>query len=398
MSNSKATKFPADGTVARRVAVLVDTSTSWGRRIIEGVHRYQSVHANWQLFVEPRGVEQRRWLPPGWRGDGVIARVGFPELAEQLKQLAVPVINVSGIDVPGADFPRVVTDQRRSARMAAEHLLDCGFRHFGYFSLLGLDYVAAHQRAFRELVEDAGFHCSGYAAQPREAGEESEWTIDAERLTRWLRSLPKPVAILTWNTGSAREVVYACTAAGLKIPEEVSVMSGSDDDLFCKVAPVPISAVNPAAEEIGYRAAQELDQLMRDPGASPLADVQIPPLGVVARQSTETLAVEDAALVKALRYIREDPARAMRVDDVAQHAGMCRRTLEQRFNKLLGRSPAAEIRRVRIERAIGLLQTTDLPVSVVAEKSGFSTAEYMASVFRTHLQVAPLHYRKRGKQ
>jgi LacI family transcriptional regulator len=217
MTVPKATKLPVTTAVARRVAVLVDTSTSWGRRIIEGVHRYQSVHANWQLFVEPRGVEQRRWLPAGWRGDGVIARVGFPELAEQLKQLAVPVINVSGIDVPGADFPRVVTDQRGSARMAAEHLLACGFRHFGYFSLLGLDYVAAHQRAFRELVESVGCDCSGYAAQPREAGDESEWTIDAERLTRWLLSLPKPVAILTWNTGSAREVVYACTAAGLKL-------------------------------------------------------------------------------------------------------------------------------------------------------------------------------------
>jgi LacI family transcriptional regulator len=380
-----------------RVAVLVDTSTSWGRRIIEGVHRYQSVHANWQLFVEPRGIEQRRWLPPGWKGDGVIARVGFPELAEQLKELRVPVINVSGIELPDVDFPRVVTDQEESARMAAEHLLDCGFRNFGYFSLLGLDYVAAHQQAFREIVKDAGYPCSGYAAQPNPGTDEPEWTIDVGRLTRWLLALPKPVAVLTWNTSSARELLYACAAAGLKVPEEVSVMSGSDDDLFCKVAPVPISAVNPAAEEIGYRAAAELDLMMTRTGAAPPADVQIPPLGVVTRQSTETLAVEDQALVKALRYIRQDPARAMRVDDVAQHAGLCRRTLEQRFNKLLGRSPAAEIRRVRIERAIELLQHTELPVSAVAEKSGFSTAEYMASVFRTHLHVAPLHYRKRGK-
>lgn len=381
----------------KRVAVLVDTSTSWGRRIIEGVHRYQRVNADWQLFVEPRGVEQRRWLPQGWKGDGVIARVGFPELAEQLKQLAVPVINVSGIELPGVDFPRVVTDQGESARMAAEHLLDCGFRNFGYFSLLGLDYVAAHQQAFREIVKEAGYSCSGYAAQPSPGTEEPEWTIDVSRLTRWLRALPKPVAVLTWNTSSARELLYACAAAGLKVPEEVSVMSGSDDDLFCKVAPVPISAVNPAAEEIGYRAAAELDLMMTRPGDEAPADVQIPPLGVVTRQSTETLAVEDKALVKALRFIREDPARAMRVDDVAHHAGLCRRTLEQRFNKLLGRSPAAEIRRVRIDRAIELLQRTELPVSVVAEKSGFSTAEYMASVFRTHLNVAPLHYRKRGK-
>jgi LacI family transcriptional regulator len=62
---------------------------------------------------------------------------------------------------------------------------------------------------------------------------------------------------------------------------------------------------------------------------------------------------------------------------------------------MLGRSPASEIRRVRIERAIDLLQRTKLPVSVVAEKSGFSTAEYMASVFRSQLDAAPMSFRKR---
>jgi LacI family transcriptional regulator len=158
---------------------------------------------------------------------------------------------------------------------------------------------------------------------------------------------------------------------------------------------VPISAVNPAAEEIGFRAAERLDQLMNRKRATGRKDILIPPLGVVTRQSTETLAVEDPSLVKALRYIREDPARAMRVSDVAAHAGLCRRALEQRFLRMLGRSPASEIRRVRIERAIDLLQRTKLPVSVVAEKSGFSTAEYMASVFRSQLDAAPMSFRKR---
>jgi LacI family transcriptional regulator len=380
---------------SRRVAVLVDTSTSWGRRIIEGLHQYESEHSRWQLFVEPRGVEQRRWLPPGWTGDGVIARVGFPELADQLQKLGLPVVNVSGIELPGVDFPRVITNQREAARMAADHFLNSGFRHFGYFSLLGLDYVAEHQQTFRAIAEAEGCDCSLYAAASLLGAAESDWMLDLDRLVEWLESLPKPVAILTWNTGSARELLYACAAAGMKVPEEVSVMSGSDDDLFCKVAPVPISAVNPAAEEIGFRAAERLDQLMNRKRASGRKDILIPPLGVVTRQSTETLAVEDPSLVKALRYIREDPARAMRVGDVAAHAGLCRRALEQRFLRILGRSPASEIRRVRIERAIDLLQRTKLPVSVVAEKSGFSTAEYMASVFRSQLDAAPMSFRKR---
>ncbi|MEY4242550.1 MAG: hypothetical protein RLZZ245_135 [Verrucomicrobiota bacterium] len=380
---------------SRRVAVLVDTSTSWGRRIIEGVHQYESHHSRWHLFVEPRGVEQRRWLPEGWKGDGVIARVGFQELATQLVGLNLPVVNVSGIQLPGVDFPRVVTDQKVSAKMAADHFLNSGFRSFGYFSLVGLDYVAEHQQSFRRIVEGSGCECAMYEEIPQMGSSEPDWTLDLELLGKWLVSLPKPAAVLTWNTSSAREVVYACVAAGLKVPEEVSVMSGSDDNLFCKVAPIPISAVNPAAEDIGLRAAAHLDSMMSQPKSAVQRQILIPPLGVVTRQSTETLAVADPALVRALRFIREDPSQPLRVSDVAASAGLCRRALEQRFAKMLGRTPAEEIRRVRIDRAIDLLQRTSLPVSLVAEKSGFSTAEYMASVFRSHLNVAPTSFRKR---
>ncbi|MFM7181224.1 MAG: substrate-binding domain-containing protein [Verrucomicrobiales bacterium] len=383
--------------IAPQVAVLVDTSTSWGRGIIEGVHQYQSQNKEWRLFVEPRGMDQRRWLPAGWKGDGVIARVGFPELVGQLQELRIPVVNVSGIRLPGCDFPRIHSNLAEAARMAAEHLFSSGFKNFAYFSLSGLDYVDEHKEAFRKVLEKTGHTCALYEAKPQLGGAEPEWTTDLDRLAAWLKALPKPVAIFTWNTSAAREVIFGCFRGGLKVPEEVSVMSGSDDDLFCKVAPVPISAVKNAAEEIGFHAAGCLDQMMNRPQARKPKDMRFSPLGIVVRQSTETLAIDDPALVRALRHIREDPAREMSVGEVAKQSGLCRRTLEQRFAKTLGRSPAAEIRRVRIELAIHLLQSSRLSVSTIAEKSGFTTAEYMATIFRKHLGVAPLSLRRPAK-
>lgn len=380
-------------TDTKRVAVLVDTSTTWGREVIAGIHRYSRGKHGWQLFVEPRGMEQRRWLPPGWKGDGVIARVGFSDLAKRLRALKLPVVNVSGIALPRVDFPRVVSDQVAAAGMAAGHLMERGFKHFAYFSLLGLEYVAEHQQAFVDSLRLAGHGCEVYAVQPQ-MGAEPDWNLDMKRLGKWLSALPKPLAVFTWNSSSARDLIYACMHAGLAVPEEVAVLSGSDDDLFCEVTPVPISAVRLGCEQIGYRAAEELDEMMGIPGHVPPGDVLIPPQGVVDRRSTDTLAVEDPAMVKALRFIRENPARIMQVDDVARHAGLCRRALELRFQQLLGRSPASEIRRVRMDRAIELLQRTTLPVAAVAERSGFSSPEYMASVFRAHLGTTPLHYRK----
>jgi LacI family transcriptional regulator len=377
----------------KRVAVLVDTSTMWGREVIAGVHRYSVERGGWQLFVEPRGVEQRhRWLPQQWRGDGVIARVGFPELATQLKSLRMPVVNVSGIELPKVKFPRVVSDQVAAAEMAAQHLLERGFRNFAYFSLLGIHYVAAHQQAFSRALARAGHTCSVFEAPPN-VGAEPDWNLDIKRIGHWLSSQPKPLAAFVWNTSSARELLYACAAAGLSVPLEVAVLSGSDDDLFCEVAPVPISAVRLPAATIGYRAALALDQMMKHAGTKSPADVLIPPLGVCVRQSTDTLAVEDPAMGNALHYIRGNASGPINVDDVARHTGICRRTLEQKFRALLGFSPASEIRRVRISRAIELLRLSNLPIGEVAERAGFRSAEYMSAVFRNHLGASPSSYR-----
>ncbi len=387
-------KKPAKSTkVPKRVAILVDTSTMWGRDMIAGIHRYSKERGNWELFVEPRGLEQRRWLPPEWKGDGVIARVGFVDLAKRLKQMKLPVVNVSAITLPKVNFPRVISDQVAAAGLAAEHLLARGFRSFGYFSLLGLEYVMEHQRAFGDALRIAGHRCEVFAVQPH-LGSEPTWNLDMKRLGIWLKRLPKPLAVFTWNSSSARDLIYACQRSGLAVPEEIAVLSGSDDDLFCEVTPVPISAMQLGSDQIGYRAAAELDQMMSNPNAKPAAEVLIAPRGLMERRSTDTLAVEDAAMVKALRFIREDPSRVMTVTDVARSAGLCRRALELRFQNLLGRSPAAEIRRVRIDHAIHLLQHTNLSVGTVAERSGFSSPEYMASVFRSQLATSPMNFRK----
>ena len=386
-------KVLRDRKPAFRVAVLVDTSTMWGRDLIAGVQRYSREVGGWQLFVEPRGIEQRRrWLPAGWKGDGVIARVGFPELATQLRALRLPVVNVSGIELAGVNFPRVMADQDAAAKMAAEHLLERGFRDFAYFIIEGVSYVEAHYRAFARALAKAGCSCSVFEAPPN-LGAEPDWNLDIGRLGKWLSNLPKPLAVFAWNASSARELLYACEAAGLSVPMEVAVLSGSDDDLLCEISTVPISAVRQAAEEIGYGAARALDRMMRKREAKPPPNSRISPLGVSVRQSTDTLAMRDAVVVKALRFVQSEFASPITVDEVARHSGICRRSLEMRFRAALGFSPASEIRRMRIKRAIELLRLSNLPVGEVAARSGFQSAEYMSACFRKHLGTSPSSYR-----
>jgi LacI family transcriptional regulator len=382
----------AAGRPFRRVAVLVDTSTTWGRDLVTGIQNYARTHGPWQTFLEPRGIEERIQVPRGWRGHGVVARVGRPEMVRDLKALGIPVVNVSGIHLPGADFPRVVSDLTASGGLAARYFLERGYRSFAYFSLVGLRYVATHREAFASALRKAGHGCAVFAVRPRR-GAETDWNIDLTRLGAWLTGLPRPVAALTWNAGSSRQVLYACQAAGLLVPEDVAILSGTDDRLMCEFSHIPLSGVQVAARQIGQRAAELLDRLMQG-AAAPRTDLLVPPLGVTTRQSTDTLAIPDPVLVKAMSFIRASAPQAFRVADVARHAGVSRRLLELKFREKLGRAPAEEIRRAHFERAKELLATTDLPIPDVAQASGFGSPEYLAAVFATRLRTTPLRYRR----
>ncbi|NLF99670.1 MAG: helix-turn-helix domain-containing protein [Lentisphaerae bacterium] len=375
-----------------RIGVLVETATTWGRNVFVGIQKYVDRHAPWLIYIDPRGGEEPLSLPHGWRGDGVIARIVNPSLARELLASGIPTVNVSGIRLPENPFPCVTSDLTASGRMAADYFLERGFRSFAYFSLFGLHYVAAHQEAFAARLGEAGFGCAVYAVRPRQ-GAQPNWNLDLAELGAWLASLPRPVAVLTWNASSSREVLFACQVADLLVPEEVAILSGSDDDLLCTLAHIPISGIQVSAEQIGYRAAQWLDGLMRKrkPQRHTLL---IPPAGITARRSSDTLAIDDPALAKAIRFIRTHAERPITVTDVAAQAGLSRRALERRFETALGRTPAAEIRRCRMEQAKTLLETTDLPVPDVAEQSGFGSPEYLAAVFRRAFGLTPLKYRR----
>ena len=370
----------------------MDTSSSWGRRIIRGIDNYALQNGPWQLFLEARGLEDDHGLPPRWQGDGIIARVGSPRMAEELAALRLPTVNVSNIVLPRDFFPRVSTDLTVSAQLAVEHFLDRGFRSFGYFSLVGLSYDSAQREAFVSALQAAGHVCSVYSVKPRK-GAEPDWNLDLVELSEWLKTLPKPVGILAWNASSSREVVYACQLADLLIPEEVAVLSGSDDDMLCECVHPAISGIMAAAESIGHLAAELLHQLMAGKKRK-VKSLLVPSQKITARQSTDTLAIQDPALVKALSFIRQNAARPIQVNDVARHAGISRRILELRFMQHLKRSPAMEIRRCHLERAKRLLAETEMPVPDVAEAAGFGSPEYLAYAFKQGTGVSPLQFRK----
>ncbi|OGV68314.1 MAG: hypothetical protein A2283_13455 [Lentisphaerae bacterium RIFOXYA12_FULL_48_11] len=375
------------------VAVVVDTTDEWGRSIVRGIGNYSRACGSWRVWLWSWGRNAPMPLPAKWDGHGIIAGVYNHDLARALSAIRKPIVNISASRIQDVNLPRVTTDIRAAACLAAEYLLDCGLRHFAYYGLHSDIYVQNYCQEFVSALGRAGCECRVF-----DSGGETDPSVDSDvrqcALTSWLKALPKPVGVLAWPTLYARQVVNACRDAELNVPEQVAVLAGDEDNVLCDVCYPSLSGVALNSERIGYEAAALLERLMHG-GHKPRKPVLIEPVGVVTRQSTDTLAIDDADVARAVAFIRDNVTKPIGVGDVLRSVSLSRRRLELRFRDVLGRTPAAEIRRVHLERAKQLLAETNMSVSAVAAGSGFGSSEYLSRIFKRDTGLTPHKYRDR---
>lgn len=376
------------------VALIIETSLGSGRDILRGVARYVREHEPWSLYHEPHGLEESipQWISR-WKGDGIIARIQTRSMAKVLSTCRIPVVDVLGV-VPDLRFPLVHVDNAAIARLAAEHLLERGFRQFGFF---GIDEIWSDQRhaAFRTAVERVQRDVPLYRL-PRDASGRRSWERSENKLARWITSLPKPAGVMVCSDQRGQQFLEACRRAGVSVPDELAVVGVDNDEPLCEVCLPPLSSVNPGHERVGYEAAALLERLVKG-AASPKEPALLKPNDVVTRLSSDVLAVPDPAVSTALRLIREQAHLRVRIDAIAREVGLSRSALQRRFRALLNRSIHQEIVSVRIKYARELLTKTDLTLAVVAEKSGFCAQEYLGACLKQHLGKTPAQVRAESR-
>ena len=377
------------------VALLVETSTSWGRQIVRGICDYAFHHGGWHFHLEPHGRYEEVSLPAGWRGDGVIGRITTERLAKQLVAQGIAAVNVSCYEFETARIPVCTCDEEAIGTMAADYLLRRGHRNFAYFG----DSMRRHYNdrlgnSFISYLGSKGFPCN-ICKLPAKLGRTSHWSDSRKWLESWLRSLPKPLGLLVWNDVRGRQITEACRHCGIRVPADVAIVSGGLDDLLGEISRPPLTAVDPSARQVGFVAASILDKLMN--GETPQAfHTIIPPVGIVEKQSTEILAVDDEYLANALAFIKENALRGICVEDVVRHVSLSRRGLECRFRQKLGTSPLKEIRHLRMSHARHLLVNTHLHVGEIADACGYRSPDIFTRAFTQYYGQSPLQCRKMG--
>ncbi len=384
-----------------RVALLIESSRAYGRRTLFGVARYVREHRPWSIFLQERSLGEKcpEWLKD-WKGDGIIARVESRQIAEGIKRLRIPAVDVRYL-LRNLGWPSVRPDDAAAARLAFEHLRERGFRQFAFCGFNGADYSDVRRDSFQACVTNAGLPCHIYTdsttlRKTTTQEHEARGLKDSEHVVRWLENLPKPIGLMACNDIRGQQVLNACRVAGISVPEEVAVIGVDNDEMLCELSDPPLSSVSLDTERIGYEAASLLDQMIA--GKQPKQElILVQPAGVVTRRSTDVLAIEDRHITTATQYIREHACEGIDVSNVLKVVPLSRSTLERRFYRVLGHSPKEEILRTRLARAKQLLAETDFSLAQVASKVGFEHPEYLSVIFKKKTTLTPGEFRAQAR-
>ncbi|HTV75586.1 MAG TPA: DNA-binding transcriptional regulator, partial [Candidatus Baltobacteraceae bacterium] len=335
-----------------------------------------------------------------WKGDGVIARVENRQIAGVIRRLGVPAVDVRYL-LRNLGMPSVRPNDAAAARFSFEHLRQRGFRHFAFCGFNGADYSDIRRDSFVQCAAEANLQCHIFSDSQKirsvsTLAYEARGLRDGDQVARWLKSLPKPIGLMACNDIRGQQVLNACRAADIIVPDEVAVVGVDNDEMLCELSDPPLSSVSLDTERIGYQAAALLDLMIS--GKKPRhPHLFVEPMGVITRRSTDVLAIEDPNITAVTQFIREHACEGIDVSDVLKVVPLSRSTLERRFIHILGHSPKEEILRARLARAKQLLSETDFSLAQIAEKVGFEHPEYMSVIFKRKTKLTPGEFRSQSR-
>ncbi len=373
------------------VALLIETSRSYGRGLLRGVRRYMNEQGGWSVSMELRALDSKvpLWLA-NWRGDGILTRTGSRSMAQAVRKTGVPAIELRSPRLC-PDLPWVGVDNHALGEVIATHLLDRGFRNFAVLETDTEIYFDERRANFIEVLQEAGFSCHEYKPSG-EPERPAQWEGNQEALAAWVASLPKPCGVMACTDQLGFFLLDACARAGVSVPEHVAVVGVENDETLCTMSSPPLSSVRLNAEQIGYQAAELLAEMM-DGRKPPQQPILVEPLGIEVRASSDVLAIDDRLVAAAMRFVRENAANGISVNDILKQVPMSRSSLERRMKAAIGRTPNEEITRVRIEQVKLLLQTTELDLAAIARRVGYASPQYLVQIFRQSTGQTPGEYR-----
>lgn len=373
----------------KRIVLLVETSREFGRKLIIGIARYARLNGPWSFYKEPIDLKSSIPRLTSWKPDGIIMRDSL--ITKELLKLKIPTILAIHNSSYPKNLPVIKTNSQAIAKMASDHLIEKGFKHFAFCGFDSYDWSLERREFFCRFNKDAGYDTHIYLPPP--TLKSNDWEKEQRHVSKWIKTLPKPIGILACNDDRGQHILEVCKLLGVKVPEEVAVVGVDNDPMICEIGDPPLTSIALNVESAGYEAAKLLDQMISKKKIEG-EQILVSPSHIVQRQSSDILAVNDPEVAAAIRYIKENAKNKILVSDVVNATNLSRRTLEKQFRKTIHRSIYDEIRSVRVEWISKLLIETDLPISQITSLFNFTDVEHISRYFKKEKGIGLREFRK----
>ena len=275
--------------------------------------------------------------------------------------------------------------------LAAEHFLERHFREFACIGYAQPTHYAQRLAGFEERLRVA--QCSLHKLMLTEGTLRPQMDQSPQAVLQFLRTLPRPCALFAGDDDLAAVVLELCQLTGICVPQHLAVLGAGDDSLTCHLATPPLSSIRLPYRELGRRAASLL--LAWQPTLPQECYLlKLPPVDVTLRQSSDVTRNHDPLVARAIRHLTENLNQPITISTLRDHLGVSTPELLERFRDQLHTTPAAELRRLRIEHAKHLLVTTRAPMKDVARRSGFANIFHFMSTFKQLTGMSVCSYRR----
>lgn len=379
-------------TNTRRVALFLLSGSTYANEAKTGIYRYAHTAGQWDVVdFDGRSIQDamdgiRRWSAAGLM---VCLESGRTRYIRELEKLGLPIVNLTN-QIPVSEAANVHVCPHSLAELAHDHFTSLSVKNFGYFCIRNYFNITTEQVAYRARLAEHGESLESFQADLAFAEVISDEPELHSGLVTWIQSLPKPIGILCDSDQSAIYLGRACQRLGLSIPYDVAIL-GISNDHRARLAAPPVSSIVCPAERIGYEAAKQLDQIL-DGQTGREKSIAVRATEVMVRASTRP-EMMDPNISAAMEYIQEHAPRGISVSDVMTTQSVSRVTFERRFKLVTGRSPGAEIRRLRLERIKELLLCSQLKANEIAQECGFESATNLSLFFKKATGKSPIAFR-----
>jgi LacI family transcriptional regulator len=314
-----------------------------------------------------------------WKPDCIITNESF--FSSDFTTLGIPIlVTPSKVLIP--DVINIVTDDAKIGEIGARYFIDKGYKNFAFYGADQVFWSKGMRESFKNKVESFNLNYFQFESLLNE-----KWQSNVNLISDWMKSLPKPIAIMTCNDDFGIHIIEAANMAGIKVPEEVAILGVDNDEFICELYDPPMSSIDQEPETVGFKVAQVVKAIIKD-GIKGDDKIIGNNFRIVTRRSTDIFAIEDEQLVKALNYIKENaPNKPVSVEDVVAAATLSRRLSELRFRILLNRSVLQEIKQIRIYTIMHKLITARESISTIAYSSGFSSLASFSNYFKNEKNI-----------